>query len=61
MDEEDAYGIPSDYYHSEAMLQGYSDNTSPISPFDHLAPIPTDHWFEDFVPCMRVAETNSIS
>jgi hypothetical protein len=62
MDDEDAYGIPSDYYHSEAILQGYPDNAA-ISPFDDiLDEIPgADDLFEDFAECMRVAGINSIS
>jgi hypothetical protein len=61
MDDEDAYGIPSDYYHSDSMLQGYPDNAS-ISPFDDiLDEVPADGLFEDFAECMRVAGINSIS
>jgi hypothetical protein len=60
MDDEDAYGIPSDYYHSEAILQGYSDNAS-ISPFDDiLDEVPADDLFEEFVECMRVSGIDSI-
>lgn len=61
MDDEDAYGIPSDYYHPDAMLQGYPDNAS-ISPFDDiLDEVPADDLFEDFAECMRVAGISSIS
>ena len=63
MDDEDAYGIPSDYYHSEAMLQarGYPDNAA-ISSFDDiLDETPADDFNEDFAECMHVARINSIT
>ena len=61
MDDEDAYGIPSDYYHSEAMPQNYPDNAA-ISSFDDiLDEIPADDPFEGFGECMRIAGVNTAS
>jgi hypothetical protein len=61
MDDEDAYGIPSDYYYSEAMPQNYSDNAA-ISSFDDiLDEIPVDDPLEGFSECMRIAGINTAS
>lgn len=55
MDDEDVYGIPSDYYHySEAMPQHYSENV-PTSSFDELLDETfADESFEDSGEYMRV-------
>jgi hypothetical protein len=55
MDDEDVYGIPSDYYYySEATPQHYSENF-PTSSFDELRDerLP-DNTYEDFGEYMRV-------
>lgn len=62
MDDEDLYGIPSDYYHSESMLQPYTE-TAPTSFDDFLVRDETfadDNSFEDFSECMRVVGAGPI-
>ena len=62
MDDEDLYGIPSDYYHPEAMLQHYTEST-PTSFDDFLDRDETfadNNSFEDFSECMRVVGTGPI-
>jgi len=59
MDDEDLYGIPSDYYHPEAMVQHYTEST-PTSFDDFLDRDETfadNNAFEDFSECMRVVGT----
>jgi hypothetical protein len=61
MDDEDEYGIPSDYYQSEVMLQRYPE-TGPTSSFDDLLDgTLADNSFEDFSECMRVVVVSVIS
>jgi hypothetical protein len=62
MDDEDLYGIPSDYYHSESMLQHYAES-APISFDNFLDPAETfadGNSFEDFSECMRVVGAGPI-
>jgi len=61
MDDEDEYGIPSDYYHSEVIPQRYPE-TGPTSSFDDLLDgTLADNSFEDFSECMRVVVVSVIS
>ena len=58
MDDEDIYGIPSDYYsYSEATPRHYSE-TVPTSSFDErhelLDETLADKSFDDFGECMRL-------
>ncbi len=62
MDEEEVFGIPSDYYsnYSEETPLYYSENV-PTSSFDEfLDETPPDKLFEDFGKCMRVTLISSI-